>query len=160
MCQIVLPNVSRTQNHFLIGYRATCTERGWLWRKIAFFPSLTGQKEKRGEREREREIGKWKAPATSSGNDGIWKQLPLRGGKMSTNVSAKLIWGFAWVLAYLYIQAIKSKHPSYQNNQQNWICQRDLQLQSCAEKRDCFVKHQPGMAGCGWLQAGRNFLST
>ena len=33
-------------------------------------------------------------------------------------------------------------------------------IQSCAEKRDCFAKHQPGMAGCGWLQPGRNFLST
>ena len=33
-------------------------------------------------------------------------------------------------------------------------------IQSCAEKRDCFVKHQPGVAGCGWLQPGRNFLST
>ena len=28
------------------------------------------------------------------------------------------------------------------------------------KKRDCFVKHQPGVAGCGWLQPGRNFLST
>ena len=25
---------------------------------------------------------------------------------------------------------------------------------------DCFAKHQPGVAGCGWLQPGRNFLST
>ena len=25
-------------------------------------------------------------------------------------------------------------------------------LQSCAEKRNCFAKHQPGVAGCGWLQ--------
>ena len=33
-------------------------------------------------------------------------------------------------------------------------------IQSCAEIRDCFVKHQPCMAGCGWLQPGRNFLST
>jgi len=33
-------------------------------------------------------------------------------------------------------------------------------VQSCAEKRDCFVKHQPGLAGYGWLQLGRNFLST
>ena len=33
-------------------------------------------------------------------------------------------------------------------------------IQTCAEKRDCFVKHQPGMAGCGWLQLGRSFLST
>ena len=33
-------------------------------------------------------------------------------------------------------------------------------LQSCAEKRDCFAKHQPGVAGCGWLQSGRHFLST
>ena len=32
-------------------------------------------------------------------------------------------------------------------------------IQSCAEKRDCFAKHEPGVAGCGWLQAGRNFLS-
>ena len=35
-----------------------------------------------------------------------------------------------------------------------------LYVQTCAEKRDCFAKHQPGMAGCGWLQPGRNFLST
>ena len=35
-----------------------------------------------------------------------------------------------------------------------------LQVQSCAEKRDCFAKHLPGVAGCGWLQPGRNFLST
>ena len=33
-------------------------------------------------------------------------------------------------------------------------------VQACAEKRDCFAKHQPGVAGCGWLQAGRNFLAT
>ena len=33
-------------------------------------------------------------------------------------------------------------------------------VQTCAEKRDCFAKHQPGVAGCGWLQLGRNFLST
>ena len=25
---------------------------------------------------------------------------------------------------------------------------------------ELFAKHQPGMAGCGWLQPGRNFLST
>ena len=25
---------------------------------------------------------------------------------------------------------------------------------------ELFVKHQPGVAGCGWLQPGRNFLST
>ena len=62
-----------------------------------------------------------------------------------------------------------------------------MHLQTCAEKRDCFAKHQPGVAGCGWLQpeawcrmksdrslntlsdrshfilqlpSGRNFLST
>ena len=33
-------------------------------------------------------------------------------------------------------------------------------IQSRAEKRDWFAKHQLGMAGCGWLQPGRNFLST
>ena len=33
-------------------------------------------------------------------------------------------------------------------------------IQSCAEKRDCFAKHQPGVADYGWLQPGRNFLST
>ena len=27
-------------------------------------------------------------------------------------------------------------------------------IQSCAEKRNCFAKHQPGVAGCGWLQPG------
>ena len=36
----------------------------------------------------------------------------------------------------------------------------DLTVQTCAEKRDCFAKQQPGMAGCGWLPPGRNFLST
>ena len=30
-------------------------------------------------------------------------------------------------------------------------------VQSCAEKKDCFAKHQPGVAGSGWLQPGRNF---
>ena len=35
-----------------------------------------------------------------------------------------------------------------------------VHVQSCAEKKDCFAKHQPGVAGCGWLQPGRNFLST
>ena len=25
---------------------------------------------------------------------------------------------------------------------------------------ELFAKHQPGVAGCGWLQPGRNFLST
>ena len=38
--------------------------------------------------------------------------------------------------------------------------QGKLTLQSCAEKKDCFAKHQPGVGGCGWLQPGRNFLST
>ena len=33
-------------------------------------------------------------------------------------------------------------------------------VQTCAEKRDCFAKHQPGVAGCGWLQPGRKFLTT
>ena len=33
-------------------------------------------------------------------------------------------------------------------------------IQSCAEKRNCFAKHQPGVAGFGWMQPGRNFLST
>ena len=37
---------------------------------------------------------------------------------------------------------------------------RRLPLQSCAVKRNCFAKHQPDVAGCGWLQQGRNFLST
>ena len=26
-------------------------------------------------------------------------------------------------------------------------------------KSDCFAKHQPGVAGCGWLKPGRNVLS-
>ena len=25
---------------------------------------------------------------------------------------------------------------------------------------ELFAKHQPGVAGCGWLQGGRHFLST
>ena len=33
-------------------------------------------------------------------------------------------------------------------------------IQACAEKRDCFAKHQPGVAGCGWLKLGRDLLST
>ena len=33
-------------------------------------------------------------------------------------------------------------------------------VQSRAEKRNSFAKQQPGMVGCGWLQPGRNFLST
>ena len=33
-------------------------------------------------------------------------------------------------------------------------------VQKYAEKKDSFAKHQPGMAGCGWLQPGGNFLST
>ena len=28
---------------------------------------------------------------------------------------------------------------------------------TCAEKWDCFAKHQPGVAACGRLQPGRNF---
>ena len=32
-------------------------------------------------------------------------------------------------------------------------------IQCCAEKKDCFANHQPSVAGCGWLQPGRNFLS-
>ena len=36
----------------------------------------------------------------------------------------------------------------------------ETHIQSCAEKRDCFVKHQPGVAGSGWLQPSRSFLST
>ena len=35
-----------------------------------------------------------------------------------------------------------------------------LYLQTCAEKRGCFAKHQPCVAGRGWQQLGRNFLST
>ena len=35
-----------------------------------------------------------------------------------------------------------------------------LYIHGCAEKKDCLAKHQSGMAGCGWLQPGRNFLST
>ena len=33
-------------------------------------------------------------------------------------------------------------------------------VQTCAEKKDCFAKQQPSVAGRGWLQPGRNFLST
>ena len=33
-------------------------------------------------------------------------------------------------------------------------------VQACAEKTNCFAKRQPGVAGCGWLQPCRNFLST
>ena len=47
---------------------------------------------------------------------------------------------------------LPAKVPDHSQSQQK--------IQSCAEKRDCFVKHQPGVAGCGWLQPGRNFLST
>ena len=35
---------------------------------------------------------------------------------------------------------------------------KQLSIQNCAEKRNCFSKHKPGVAGCGWLQQGRNFL--
>ena len=42
----------------------------------------------------------------------------------------------------------------------SWILRYCWNVQSCAEKRDCFEKHQPGVASCGWLQPGRNFLST
>ena len=31
-------------------------------------------------------------------------------------------------------------------------------VQRCAEESDCFVKHQPGMAGLGWLGLGRTIL--
>ena len=44
------------------------------------------------------------------------------------------------------------------------MCQLSLDttvdLTGLCRKRDCFAKHQPGVAGCGWLQPGRNFLST
>ena len=39
-------------------------------------------------------------------------------------------------------------------------CHDLYHVQSCAEKKDCFAKDQPGVGGCGWLQLGRNFLST
>ena len=39
------------------------------------------------------------------------------------------------------------------------MTQIDSYLQSCAEKSDCFVKHQPGVAGCGWLHAVGQKLS-
>ena len=32
-----------------------------------------------------------------------------------------------------------------------------IDIQSCAEKKNCFGKQQPGVAGCGWLQ--RQILS-
>ena len=38
--------------------------------------------------------------------------------------------------------------------------QLDHPVQACAEKWKSFAKHQPGAAGCGWLEPGRNFLST
>ena len=38
-----------------------------------------------------------------------------------------------------------------------WTEQPSLPVQFCANKSDCFVKHQPGMAGCGWLELGRTF---
>ena len=33
-------------------------------------------------------------------------------------------------------------------------------IQACAEKKDCFAKPQPGVAGCGRLQPGRHFFAT
>ena len=63
------------------------------------------------------------------------------------------------VCGFLHFQASFHLHAQ-------WKCRRKLawnarnHIQSCAEKRDCFAKHQPGVAGCGWLQPGRNFLST
>ena len=35
-----------------------------------------------------------------------------------------------------------------------------LHVQRGVNLFELFAKHQPGVAGCGWLQAGRNFLST
>ena len=36
----------------------------------------------------------------------------------------------------------------------------NTQIQRGVNLFELFAKHQPGVAGCGWLQPGRNFLST
>ena len=36
----------------------------------------------------------------------------------------------------------------------------DMYVQRGVNLFELFAKHQPGVAGCGWLQPGRNFLST
>ena len=49
-----------------------------------------------------------------------------------------------------------SNYPSFpppsSETRSFFICQEavclQVELQSCAEKRDCFAKHQPGVAGC------------
>ena len=67
---------------------------------------------------------------------------------------------FFTVKCYSYCTEEKWKlfrDPAF-DNQNKWLIR--YPLQSCAEKRNCFAKQQPGVAGCGWLQLGRNFLST
>ena len=34
----------------------------------------------------------------------------------------------------------------------------ETKLQRCAEQSDCIIKHQPGMAGLGWLRLGRTIV--
>ena len=36
----------------------------------------------------------------------------------------------------------------------------NFEIQRGVNLFELFAKHQPGAAGCGWLQPGRNFLST
>ena len=60
---------------------------------------------------------------------------------------------------------LKSAANSF-NSQRHLIvsCSQNLNpsltLQRGVNLFELFAKHQPGVAGCGWLQPGRNLLST
>ena len=57
-------------------------------------------------------------------------------------------------------KAPKAKSGGIQTNVTLSCTSFGKHIQTCAEKRHCFAKHLPGVAGCGWLQPGRNCLAT
>ena len=56
-------------------------------------------------------------------------------------------------------KAPKAKSGGIQTNVTLSCTSFGKHIQTCAEKRHCFAKHLPGVAGCGWLQPGRNCLN-
>ena len=80
--------------------------------------------------------------ATSKGVGGGWKCMGGRSGNISSHDGEKR-------------NIALPPRSSFSHVVRVYVC-----VQTCAEKRDCFANHQPGVAGCGWLQLGRNFLST
>ena len=72
----------------------------------------------------------------------LWPSTPLAGMLQRQNRAGEK--------ARSVLTFLRERHVNFQENQ----IQRGVNL------FELFAKNQPGVASCGWLQPGRNFLST